>query len=331
MRIGRGLRRALVAVSGAALLTMVMVGLLMWQPLWVFDQVVRWHLWRQHVQSRYVTVDGHKVHYFEALPARHAAGDGGAQPEIPLVLVHGLGARGEDWSALIPTLAAQGFHVYVPDLLGYGRTEKPHVEYAISTQEKLVADFMGAVGLQRADVAGWSMGGWVAMKLAADRPELVDRLVLLDAVGLYFPPRFPSTLFTPTDEAGLARLMGMLTPHPQSLPKFVTRAALRRLRDNAWVINGSVNAMEAGRDLMDFRLSEVRQPTLIVWGKQDALIPIEVGHAMHEKIAGSSMLVVNGCGHLAPAECSRPVLKGMVEFLRAEPAVAGVEMEVGRQ
>ena len=319
-----GAKTALRWVGAVVMLGLIAIGVGVWQPLWVSDQVIRWHLWRQGVQSRYVAVDGYRVHYFEARPPRGA----GPRAEIPLVLVHGLGGRGEDWSGLIPTLAAQGFHVYVPDLLGYGRTTKPDADYSIALQEKLVVDFMGAVGVPRAEVAGWSMGGWVAMKIAVEHPAMVERLVVMDSAGIYFPAEFDATLFTPTDAAGVSRLLAMLTPVPKPVPGFAVRAVLRRLKANAWVLQRSVSSMEGGRDLLDFRLQDVTQPTLIVWGKQDTLIPLSSGELMRRRIKESNLLVVDGCGHLAPSECSGPVLKGMVEFLRAEPPPVGVDREV---
>src|SRR5439155_20554824 len=164
---------------------------------------------------------GYRLHYFEAAPA---GGGGGA----PLVLVHGLGARGEDWSAMIPDLAARGFHVYVPDLLGYGRSPRPDVDYSISLEEQTVAQFMQAIHVPRADVGGWSMGGWIAMKLALDHPEMVDRLGVYDSAGIYFPATFGPELFVPVDQAGIAQLMKALTPHPREVPGFVDDAILRR-------------------------------------------------------------------------------------------------------
>lgn len=290
------------------------------EPLWVNDQVVRGQLWRQHVASRFVDVDGYRIHYFEAT----APGGGGK----PLVLIHGLGSRGEDWTPMIPGLAAHGFHVYAPDLPGYGRSPQPDVDYSIAFQENAVDHFMQAEGLTQADIGGWSMGGWVAAKLALDHPEKVHRLVLYDAAGVYFPPTFDPSLFTPQDAGGLAQLMAMLTPAPKPMAGFVSRAVVRRLHANAWVIDRSVAAMESGKELLDFRLHEIRQPTLVVWGGEDRLIPLAAGLTMHHDIRGSSMLVVAGCGHLAPGECSRPVLKGTLDFLNAEPAVQGAESVV---
>jgi len=296
------------------LLVVVVGGVIFYRyPLWVTDQHTRFHLWRRGVKSEYVEAGGYRLHYFEAGP-----GDG-----TPLVLVHGLGARGEDWGAMIPALAAQGFHVYVPDLLGYGRSPKPDVSYSISLEEETVTQFMQAVHVPRADVGGWSMGGWVAMKLALDHPEMVDRLMVYDSAGVYFPATFAPDLFTPHDVAGVKELIAMLTPNPRNIPDFVAEAMVRKLQRNAWVVNRSTASMVAGRDLLDFRLHDISQPMLIVWGAKDVLIPLASGETIHRSVPQSVLDVIGGCGHLAPAECAKPVLEGTVEFLRSQPPMRG--------
>lgn len=306
--------------SVLALTALIVAGVSAYRdPLWVVDQQTRFHLWRAGVRSEYVEVDGNRIHYFEA-PA--AAGTRGA----PLVLIHGLGARGEDWSPMIPGLAAAGFHVYVPDLLGYGRSPRPDVSYSISMQEALVADFLRAMHADRVDVAGWSMGGWVAMKLALDHPEMVDRMVLFDAAGVYFQGYSElGAVFDAKDVAGVNRLFSTLTPNPRPIPQFVAKNVARRIQRNVWVVKRSMAAMTDGRDLLNFRLHEIRQPTLVVWGRQDVLIPLSAGESIHRGIAGSSMLVVDGCGHLTPSECPSASLRGAVNFLLAEPPIKGGE------
>jgi pimeloyl-ACP methyl ester carboxylesterase len=109
----------------------------------------------------------------------------------------------------------------------------------------------------------------------------------------------------------------MLSPHPKEIPAFATRAVVRKLQRNGWVIQRSLTSMEAGRDLLDFRLKDVSRPTLVVWGGLDKLIPLSVGESMHRAIPGSVMLVVDGCGHLAPSECWKPVVAGTLKFLQA--------------
>jgi pimeloyl-ACP methyl ester carboxylesterase len=306
-----------------SLLSFVLLGVISggltfyFEPLWANDQITRFKLWQQGVQSKYVVVDGYTIHYFEASPAEGAG--------TPLVLVHGIGARGEAWAPDIAALAAQGFHVYVPDLLGYGRSPQPDVNYAISLQEKIVYDFMDVLKIKTADVGGWSMGGWISLRLALDHPERVRRLVVYDSAGIYFHPEFDGTLFVPSNAEEFSKLRNILSPIRTTLPSFVIRAALDFLRVNGWVIVRSFNAMENGRDLTDFQLQNLHPPTLIVWGSVDQLIPLEVGERMHGQIPNSSLVVVTGCGHLAPAECSKPVMKATVDVLKAsQPPAASV-------
>lgn len=292
------------------------------RPVWFNDEHVRFGLWHHGVKSKYIEASGYQVHYFEAPSTQSNRG-----PGTPLVLVHGLGSRGEDWAALIPQFAANGFHVYVPDLLGYGRTARPDVDYSIALQAKLIADFMQAVGQPHAAVVGWSMGGWVAAKLTLDHPELVDRLVVCDSAGLYFGS-FDTAIFTPSDVAGLNRLYSVLQPVPPNIPAFAARDAVRMLRANAWVVRRSIRSMTSGRDLLDFRLHALDRPTLIVWGREDALIPLPVGQSMHHLIPGSSLAVVGGCGHLAPVQCAPTVMPAILSFLTSSPPWRSVEQSL---
>ena len=309
--MGRWMRAGLTAM---AVMLVVAISVVL-RPLSYVDAVLRFGLWRAGVESRYVEVNGLRLHYFEAGPADGA----------PLLMVHGLGARGEDFGKLLPELARAGFHVYAPDLPGYGRSERPDVAYTIAYQEAAVKGFLDAVRLGRVDVVGWSMGGWIAMRLTADHPELVHRLVLYDSAGVYFPLEYDSSLFTPTDEAGLDALMKRLTPKQVKLPQFVARDFLRRSAKNAWVMKRSLAAMTSGRDLMEFRLHEIKVPTAVMWGMSDRLIPPSSGQKIARGIAGAVFVPIDtrdGCGHLAPAECESQVLPATVGFLReggAEP------------
>jgi len=309
-------KAALRNITALILLLIVAAGLTFYsEPLWVNDQITRAKLWHHNVHSKYVDVDGYSVHYFEAGPTEIPG-----KPEsagIPLVLIHGIGSRGEDWAPMIAPLAAQGFHVYVPDLLGYGRSPQPNVDYSISLEEDIILKFMDTLQLEHADVGGWSMGGWIALKLTLDHPEMVDHLVVYDSAGLYFPPTFDASLFVPTDAASFATLRQTLSPINKPLPAFVVRAAIRLLQRNGWVIERSFFAMIDGKDLIDFRISDLHKPTLVVWGAADQLIPLPVGQEMHDEIAGSQLAVIPNCGHLAPGECPKPVLKATIDFLKS--------------
>ena len=281
-------------------------------PLWVSDQRIRLHLWRSGVRSDYVDLSYGRIHYLEAQAAPGSA-------NLPLVLVHGLGARSEDWSAMIPGLAAKGFHVYALDLLGYGRSARPDVAYSISLEESVVLEYLDAMHLAKTDVGGWSMGGWIAMKLALDHPERVDRLAVYDTAGLYFPATFDAELFAPADEAGLYRLMDLLEPRPVKLPRYIERDVLRKLQRNKWIVDRNLASMMSGKDLLDFRIGGLREPMLIMWGAEDHLIPVSMGETLHRLVPQSILRAVPKCGHLAPAECAGPVVVDTVEFFEANP------------
>lgn len=287
------------------------------RPLWVREQATHLGLFLGHVHSNYVLTPEGRVHYYEAEPDVPGGG-------IPLVLVHGLGDRSEAWAPMIKQLKKDGFHVYALDLLGYGRSPKPaDSDYSIATQEQLVADFIRALGMQKTDIGGWSMGGWIALKLALDHPEMVDRVVVYDAAGLRYDTGFSQSIFHPTNAAELRRLQILLEPNSRPLPGFIARDALRKFAGQQWVIDRGMDSMFTGRDLVDSRLSDFTEPLLLVWGADDRLVPVALAEKMHALDPRSELDVVEGCGHLAPALCTTRVAAVTAEFLAANPAVSG--------
>jgi pimeloyl-ACP methyl ester carboxylesterase len=287
------------------------------RPLFVDQQRVHLSLFLHRVQSNYVLTPEGRVHYYEAEPRIPGGG-------IPLVLVHGLADRDESWAPMLERLKKAGFHVYAPDLLGYGRSPKPaDSDYSISTQEQLMADFIQSIGLQKPDIGGWSMGGWVALKLALDHPDMVDRVVVYDSAGIKVQIVGGPEVFHPTTTEQLQRLASLLEPKAKPLPQFVLRDALRKTEQGQWVVDRSMASMQTGRDLLDSRLSAMQNPLLIVWGSDDGLIPLSVGQQMHALDPQSELDVVEGCGHLAPKTCPERVAAATADFLKANPAPTG--------
>jgi pimeloyl-ACP methyl ester carboxylesterase len=100
------------------------------------------------------------------------------------------------------------------------------------------------------------------------------------------------------------------------------------LADQDWVVARALRSMEAGNDLMDGKMATVRAPVLLVWGKQDVLTPPSIGEQMQLEMPQSVFHLVDGCGHLAPIECSNRVTRSMVRFLKAEPPLAPGRQEI---
>lgn len=301
------LRRALLLAA-----LVVLVGCVVWWPASALATIATAALRLSGIESRYVQLGPYRIHYF--------AGGAGE----PLVLVHGLGGRALDFVLIMPALAKQ-HRVFALDLLGYAASDRPNVDYSVTLETDILRQFLDSQSLTRVNLAGWSMGGWIALDFAAQVPERVDRLILLDSAGMKFIPTFDLLLFSPHTMADIRELEKLLTPHPRRIPAFILRDVLRQLRAEDWVIHRTVTNMLAGRELMDGKVASVTMPVLMVWGKQDVVTPLSIGEAMHRQMPQSVLAVLDGCGHLAPLECHDRVLAEMQRFLLANPPLpAGV-------
>lgn len=306
---------------GRLLLVLVVLGVLglvvfLREPLWLDMQKTHLGLFLARVQSNFVLTPEGRVHYYDA-EARIPGGG------VPLVLIHGLGDRDESWAPMLRRLKRAGFHVYAPDLLGYGRSPKPeNGDYSIAGESKFVYDFIQALGLQKTDVGGWSMGGWIALDLAHEHPELLDRVVVFDSAGLKFQPSYPLTVLNPQTPEDLERLWELMEPSAKPLPANVRNAAVRRLNAVGWTIDKNVDSMKSG-PFVDALLPALPEPLLIVWGSTDQLTPPELGRQMHALDPKSELDIVEGCGHLAPSLCAARVAPAVADFLKSEPPPQG--------
>lgn len=289
------------------------------RPLWVQDQQLHYKLWRAGFTSKYAQTSLGRLRYYESDASK------ATKPE-PVLLVHGLADRSESWAREMFRFEADGFHVYAVDLLGYGGSDTPDVDYAIHTEAQVINEFMAVIELPQADVIGWSMGGWTAAQLALDYPKRVRRLALFDAAGIRFDTAVTADTFIPTTPEQVDAFQNLLAARPQPIPRFVAVDVARRLEQKGWVTRRSLTSMKSGVDILDGRLGSVTQPTLIVWGAEDKLIPPSVGERMHALIPGSHYVAVSGCGHLGPAECAADFERvAAVYFAAAVPVRGGEE------
>ena len=302
---------AVASVSLLVIAVLALAVLLYLQPIRTVDQAMALRLRLAGIQSKYVVVGPYRVHYF-------VGGQG-----TPLLLIHGLGARAEDWTPQMPAYARSGFRVYAIDLLGYGRTDHPDIAYTMQQQADLIRGFLEALHIDKADVIGWSMGGWVALEFALQHPDRVRRLVGMDSAGLWFQTSLTRDVLEPEDVSHLKRLEALLMPHPPWLPGFIQRDLLRTMRRNDWVVRRTLDSMLNEKDGLDGRLGQLKMPVLLIWGAQDTLIPPRVGLRMHAQISQSVLQFYSGCGHLGPATCANRIVPRVIDFLRRQPSPAG--------
>jgi pimeloyl-ACP methyl ester carboxylesterase len=259
------------------------------------------------IESHNVKVDGYRMHYLATGPASGP----------PVVLIHGLGGRAEDWWNVAPVLAKAGFRVYMPDLLGFGRSQQPaDFSYSVQDQAAVIVDFMGTLGIKQTDLAGWSMGGWIAQLIASEHPERVSRLIIIDSVGLNIKPTWDTNLFVPTSPQQLDQLDALLMPYPPKIPPFIARDYLRIFSRNGWVIKRAMAAMLSGQDVTDNLLPQLKMPVLIIWGSLDQIAPVNQAQTMHNLAPQSQLDVIPGCGHMVPLQCAAEMDPTALKFIQ---------------
>src|SRR5688572_16604065 len=293
------LRRRIALLFGT--FALAAIGVVLLRPVDAYYTLDRVLLWIAGFESRNVQLGSHRIHYY-------AGGEG-----KPLVLVHGLGGRALSWRPVMTGMAGK-YRVIVPDLLGFGESDKPQdADYSIARQTELLKQFMDSQQLQKADVAGWSMGGWISLNFASKWPERVERLMLLDSAGVRFEPDFdPGILHPDNREQVLAMLRILPAPIP---PRFIQRDLFRHMQERHWVVERSVNSMLTGHDAMDGKLATVTMPVLLLWGKNDGLTPLVVARRMLHEMPQARLITFDGCGHLAPVECPDEVVPALQKFL----------------
>ena len=302
----------LVAALGA-------IGFVLLRPMALYDLSTRAHLWAAGINDTYASVDGYRLHYFVGGPTN---GD-------TIVLIHGIGGQAQDWSNLMPQFARAGYQVYALDLLGYGKSDRPaDATYSVAQETRIVEDFLVQKHLQRVNLMGWSMGGWIAARVALERPEVVDRLVLYDSAGISFGMGVGPATFLPDTQKKLESLYNLLMPDPVHFQAVVARDLIRRLQESSWIVERSVRSMLSGKDHLDGKLGSIRVPTLIVWGKQDHLIPVSSGEKLHQQIHQSVLEIFDGCGHMAPGQCAGTIGPETIQFLKSQPGMKAQTMQI---
>ena len=242
--------------------------------------------------EKFVTVYDAKIHYVEA-------GSGAS-----VILIHGLADNVAIWDAVIPALSAK-FRVIALDQIGFGRSDKPLLNYRVSTLVDFLDGFFSKLKIERTSLIGNSLGGWVAAAYALAHPERVERLVLSDAAGYAalaktMEPRALRALRVASRDD--IRYLGSLSFHDKRFYQDVDAAFKERVTaGDSYTVGQLLDSMIRGDDVLDNRLHAIHQPTLVIWGREDKLIPVSFAERFHHEIANSRLRIIDNCGHMPQA------------------------------
>ncbi len=308
--------------AGAALGAAVLVKLLS------RADTVRWDDVSEYVphadRSDFVSVDGTRIHFQEF----------GDRTAPPIILIHGYTASVYVWQTLAPLLAEAGMHVIALDLIGFGYSAKPAwFDYTIQSQARMVSRFMDRLGIGRATAVGSSYGGAVAATLTLDQPDRVEKLVLIDAVindDLKSHPilklvsyRGVGEVLTPflSDSKALLRyrMHGTIAKANHHL---ISQERIDNVRRPLYAADAHRSLLATSRNWSAEHVTRdahlITQPTLIIWGEDDTVIPVKDGYTLHRQMLNSRFVILRDCGHVPQEEKSDIVSDLISEFVRSQ-------------
>ena len=232
----------------------------------------------------------------------------------PVVMLHGTGPGASGWSNFRQTVPAfaDRYRVIVPDLPRYGKSSKVPIRGPrLTVLSGIMAKFFEAIGVSGANIIGNSMGGQTAMKLAIDRPELVNKLVVMGS-----PPLGPSA-FSPSPSEAIRLIEGYYKGDGPSLGK-MRQLLSAMVYDQSLLTDEVVQAryessidpevIEANKgpkweiESLEGQLGRLTAPVLIVWGQDDRAAPLDIGIRMVRELPNARLVLLSHCGHWAQVE-----------------------------
>jgi len=256
------------------------------------------------VQENFIEVDGNKIRYLET-----------GHSKSTLVLVHGLGASAERWNQAIPYLSKE-YHLIIPDLIGFGYSDKPIADYTPDFFADFLSKFLEVKGIQKPNIVGSSLGGQVIAEYACTNTNIA-KLILVS----------PSGVMKQSTSALDAYIMAALYPNEENaknafemmegsgseVDKSIVEGFVERMKlPNAKMAFMSTILGLKNSEIISSRLKTINVPTLVIWGSQDPVIPIQNADGFVSFIKDCRFQRMDGCGHTPyvqePENFSRIVL-----------------------
>ena len=261
----------------------------------------------QLVEEKFVTVGGNKIRYLES-----------GRSKKTLVLVHGLGASADRWNRVIP-LFAKTFRVVALDLLGFGYSDKPSVDYTLEFLLDFLKDFFTHTGISNPFLIGSSLGGQIAAAYAISNPQKIEKLVLVSPAG-----------FMVKSTAALdAYVMAALYPNKDMATKAFNMMESSGIQADQTIVDDFVTRMRLPNAKFAFmstllglqnskltrsELKTISTPTMLIWGSNDSVIPFRLADNFASTIPNCRFLSMEGSGHTPYVHRPQAFTKSVLGF-----------------
>ena len=230
---------------------------------------------------------------------------------VPLMVLHG-GEGNQGWLPCHETLS-QHFAVHVPSHPGYNGTERPGWVNTVTDVAHFYLGLMEAFGREQVLLMGFSLGGWIAAEIAAMCPSKLKGLVLVDAVGVRPRVGEIAEVLMVSPEA-IQNLVYYDMSKAPDFSKFTQEERDVQWRNREMTSRLAWKPYMHNPNLPEY-LKLIRVPSLIVWGRHDGIVPLNCGEIYHEVLQGSSLRIIEECGHMPQLEKPQEFLEVTLDFL----------------
>ncbi|MFQ5782580.1 MAG: alpha/beta fold hydrolase [Nitrosopumilus sp.] len=260
------------------------------------------------MKENFLQIDGHKIRYLESGDSKKT-----------LVLVHGLGASAERWNQVIPFFE-NDFHVIVPDLIGFGYSDKPLVDYTPEFFSEFLEKFFVESDIKHPNIIGSSLGGQIAANYATSNSEKLEKLILVSPAGVMkqSTPALDAYIMAALypNEQSAKNAFEMMEGSGKTIPKEIVNGFVERMRlPNAKLAFMSTVLGLKNAELITSKLDTISTPTLIIWGSKDPVIPIHYADSFISGIQDCRFFRMDGCGHTPYVQDPNLFASKVLEFL----------------
>lgn len=258
--------------------------------------------------EKFVMVNDQKIRYLEG-------GDG-----FTLILIHGLGASADRWLSVIPYLE-KNFHLIVPDLIGFGDSDKPNVNYTMEFFVQFLQNFVDAIKVGQFDIIGSSFGGQIVAEYSVVHGNNIKKMVLVSPSGINprltpFMKKYSMAMFSPNKQR-IKEVFQMLNGSKNNVDSALVEEFITRMQQpKAKMVATSILINLRDRDISK-KLSEIKCPSLVVWGDDDPVITLRYAKIFVSSIKNCDFALMKGCGHVPFVEKPREFSEIVSKFLKS--------------
>ena len=252
------------------------------------------------ISNKQIIIDKLVINYYFFLPKKKS--------NKTLVFLHGWGVDSKLWFKIVPELINQNYSLYFIDLPGFGQSQVPDSIYDVDDYKKIVYEFIKKLGLKKINLIGHSFGGRIAIKIAAENPDFLEKIILVGAAGI----------------AHDSRKKKLLTIISKFIRPILKPSFMQALRKKFYLLIGSeyleneklskIFSKVVSENLTRL-LTLIKKPTLIIWGKKDNVTPLYYGELMNKLIPKSKLIIFEKAGHFSFLDAPEEFVKELIKFI----------------